>query len=181
MADAAATDGNKDDGADAALDNALAEGLLSQLSAASPQQLAGLDALLHALDAASGACTPAAKTLAEMVASARIKRALAAAEGPALAESLREAFADTIAELSAESGRGVGEPRIRGLVGEADALCSVANALELDLPPPRPDAAGAGESFALDRVLHPTWLRTSSAREPEEQSPSGQKGKKQRV
>ena len=55
-------------------------------------------------------------------------------------------------------------------------------ALELDLPPPRPDAAGAGESFALDRVLHPTWLRTSSAREPaEEQSPSGQKEKKQRV
>jgi len=140
------------DGADAALDNALAEGLLSQLSAASPQQLAGLDDLLHALDAASGACTPAAKTLAEMVASARIKRALAAAEGPALAESLREAFADTIAEMSAESGRGVGEPRIRVLVGEADALCSVANALELDLPSEdgQPARLGRGERLVLE-------------------------------
>jgi hypothetical protein len=122
--------------AEAALDGALAEGLLAQLSAASPSQLAKLDDLLYCLELSGGlsACGAAGPTLARMVAAARTKRAAGSAEAKSLADTLREGFTETIGELASEEGRAVGAPRLVVMVAERDAVIGLAAALELELP-----------------------------------------------
>ena len=121
--------------AEAALNHALAEGLLAQLNASSPRQLAILDDLIYCLTLSNGlsGCGAAGSTLAGMVAAARTRRASGSDEAAKLADTLREGFQETIRELASEPGRSVGVPRVVLMVAELDVLIGLAAALELDL------------------------------------------------
>ena len=121
--------------AEAALNHALAEGLLAQLTAMSPRQLAILDDLFYCLTLSDGlsACGAAGSTLAGMVAAARTRRATGSDGAVKLADTLREGFQETISELSSEPARSVGVPRVVLMVAELDVLIGLVAALELDL------------------------------------------------
>lgn len=121
--------------AEAALDRALAEGLLAQLTASSPAQLAVLDDLLDCLRRSDGlsACGAAGSTLAGMVTAIRSKRAAGSDEAAKLADTLREGFHETIRELASEAARSVGIPRVVLMVAELDAVIGLVAALELEL------------------------------------------------
>lgn len=132
--------------AEAALDGALAEGLLGELGAATPAQLARLDDLLHCFQLSGGLAWSGAagKTLAGMVANARTKRSGASAEGGTLAAALKEAFTETMEELAVEEGRAFGAPRLCLMVAERDALSGLVAALELQIASTEPEAGGDG-------------------------------------